>query len=210
MGSCGTVPVRMDAGRQEELSEDDSSGTRSENREVKMGSGCGPRRCGPFLFCGEDLLAPGAEARKPAGDVAAVGFVVGAEDFAEVRLFVETHEEGYEQDGNAGHDKRGRIGAAKDDPEADPAGEEADVHWIADVAVKADDYQALRGSDGSGRAATGPAEIPDAAEGDSETEDGGNGGEPAPARGIEGGGAEAEPNGEKPEPEGEEGGTDNE
>lgn len=40
-----------------------------------------------------------------------------------------------EDDGCGGDDYQG-IGLAEDDPEADPADEEADVHRIADVAVK--------------------------------------------------------------------------
>ena len=98
----------------------------------------------------------------------------------------------------------------EDDPEADPASEKADVHGIADIAVKADDHEVLRGSDGSGCTTAGPAEIPNATKGDCEAEDGGNCGEPAPASGVEGGGSEAQPNGKKPEPQDEESDADDE
>ena len=155
-------------------------------------------------------MAPGREAGNPAGDVATIGFVIGAEDFAEVGLFIETDEEYYEEGSDAGDDERGGVCVAKDDPEADPSGDETDVHRIADVAVKTDYHEAFRRSEGSGCAAAGPAKIPDAVKGDCKAEDRGNGGKPAPASGIEGRGAEAEPNGEKPEPESEEGGTDGE
>src|SRR5262249_21180068 len=150
------------------------------------------------------------EAGEPAGNVAAIDFVVSAEDFAEVRLFVEAHKEGHGEDGAARHDEGVRIGTAEDDPQADPTSEKAHIHRIADVAVKAHNDKALRSSDGSGRAAAGRAEIPDAAKGNCETEDGRNGGQPAPPRGVEGFGAETEPVGKQPEPESEEGGADGE
>lgn len=155
-----------------------------------------------------ELLAPRAEAGEPAGHVAAVLFVAGTEDFAEMRLFVEAHKEGHEEDGDAGDDKRGRVRTAEDDPEAYPAGEEADVHRIADIAIEADYNEALRRSNRRGRAASSPAEIPDASERRGEAEDGGNGGEPAPTGGLEGGSAKAEPVRKKPEPEGKETGAD--
>src|SRR5215472_14827234 len=72
---------------------------------------------------------------------------------------------------------------SEDDPKADPSGGEAEVHWVAHVAVGTDDHQMLRRSDRSGCAAAGPAEVPDAAQGDCETQHGGNSGQPAPARG---------------------------
>lgn len=82
---------------------------------------------------------PGAKAREPAGDVAAEFGVVGAEFFAEGRLFVEEDEEmDAENDGDGGDDDDG-IGLTEDDPEADPAGKETQVHGIADVTVKPND-----------------------------------------------------------------------
>ena len=39
---------------------------------------------------------PGVEAGKPAGNVAAVGFIVGAEELAKVRLLVEAYKKGDE------------------------------------------------------------------------------------------------------------------
>jgi len=134
---------------------------------------------------------PGVEAGKPAGNVAAVGFVVGTEELSKVRLLIEAYKKGDEQDGDAGDDERREIRVAEEDPEADPASEKTDVHGIADIAVKADDHEALRGSDGSGCTVAGPAEIPNATKGDCEAEDGGNCGEPAPASGVEGCGSEA-------------------
>jgi len=117
------------------------------------------------------LLTPGAEAWEPARDVAAVGFVVRAEEFAEVGFFVEADKQGDAEGGDAGDGEGRGVRVAKDDPKAYPAGEEADVHRITDVAVETDDHEALRGSDGSGGAVAGPAEIPDAAKGYGETED---------------------------------------
>jgi hypothetical protein len=63
---------------------------------------------------------------------------------------------------------------SEDDPEADPAGGKAHVHGVANVAVEADNDQALGRGDGDGGAAAGPAEIPDAAQGYGESESGGN------------------------------------
>ena len=76
------------------------------------------------------------------------------------------------------------MGAAEDDPQADPADEKTQVHGIPDVAIKAHDNQFLRWSDGSGRAVAGAAEVPDATESHRETENGRGGSEPAPLRGT--------------------------
>ena len=131
------------------------------------------------------------KAGEPTGNVAAVEVVVGPERAPESRFFVEMNKQDNSEGRDDSDDKGAFAGAAEDDPQADPAGEEADVHGIADIAVKADDHEALRGSDGRGCTVAGPAEIPNATKGDGEAEDGGNCGEPAPASGVEGCGSEA-------------------
>src|SRR5260221_10125262 len=92
------------------------------------------------------------------------------------------------------------IGVTENYPEADPSCGEAYVHWVAHVAVETDYDQVLRRSDGSGRAAADPAEVPDAAQGDCESERGGNGGEPSPACSALHFHGEAEPSRQQPEP----------
>ncbi len=82
-------------------------------------------------------------------------------------------------DGCGGDDYYG-IGLTENDPEADPADEEAHVHGIADVAVKTNYNQILRRRDGRGCAVAGAAEVPDAAECDGETDDRRGGEEPVP------------------------------
>jgi hypothetical protein len=79
------------------------------------------------------------KAGEPARDVLAEVVVVGAEHFLESGLLVEQDEEvNAENDGNGGEYEDG-VGAAKNDPEADPADEETHIHGIADIAVKPDD-----------------------------------------------------------------------
>src|SRR5215469_2298723 len=147
-------------------------------------------------------LLPGVQARPPTANVAAIFVVVGAEFFAQSRRFIEEHEQMYpEGDGSESSDQPW-VGMSEDDPKADPSGGEAEVHWVAHVAVGTDDHQMLRRSDRSGCAAAGPAEVPDAAQGDGETQHGGNSGQPAPARGTGDLHAEAEPVRQQPEPQG--------
>ncbi len=157
-----------------------------------------------------ELLAPGVEAGEPARDVAGIEFVVGAEEFAESGLFVAADEEHDGERGDDGHCESGGVRAAEDDPQADPTSEEADVHGIADVAIEADYHESSGRGDWRGCATAGPAKIPDAAEGDRKTQDGGNGGKPAPARDFIGVGTKAEPAWQEPKPQCEEGGTDGE
>lgn len=76
------------------------------------------------------------EAGEPAGDVLAELVVVGAEFFVESGFFVEQDEEMDGKDYGGGAEDEDGVWMAEDDPEADPADEEAQVHRIADVAVK--------------------------------------------------------------------------
>lgn len=63
--------------------------------------------------------------------------VRGAKFFAEGRFLVEADKEMDAEEDGGGQENGDEIGAAENNPEADPAGEEADVHGIADVAVQA-------------------------------------------------------------------------
>ncbi len=157
-----------------------------------------------------EVLSASPKAREPARDVGGEIGVVAAEHFAESGFFVKEDEEVDAEDDHAGSDDCDWIGSAEDEPKADPADEETQVHRIAHVAVKTNDNQFLRRSDGRGCAVACAAEVPDAAESYSKTESGRNGSEQAPARGAGGVNMEAEPGRKKPEPEGEEGGADNE
>src|SRR5215831_5191605 len=104
---------------------------------------------------------PRMKAGEPTGNVAAVKVVVGSEQAPESRFFVEMNKEDDGEDCDGSDDERASAGAAEDDPQADPAGEEADVHGIADVPVEADDHESLRRGEGGGCAAASPAKIPD-------------------------------------------------
>src|SRR4029077_886799 len=151
---------------------------------------------------------PGAEARKPASYVLAILDVVGSEFLAQRGLFIEDHKqvhaEGSGQDGDDDH----RVGVAKDDPKADPPGRKTQVHRVANIPVETNNDQPRRRSDRSGRAPSGPAEVPDAAQSNGESEHRGNRGQPAPTCSTRGFYPEPKPGGQQPEPQTEERRTD--
>src|SRR6516164_4538574 len=156
------------------------------------------------MIDGDSIFAPRTHTGQPAAYVATILVVVGAELSVQRRLFVEEHEQ-MDAEGHGGDGRDGDgVGVTEDDPEADPASGETDVHGIAHVAVKADNDQALGWSDGSGGAAPGPAEVPYASQGDGKSKHRGDGSEPSPACGARGFHAEAEPLRQQPEPQREE------
>ena len=125
-------------------------------------------------------MMPRMKAGEPTGNVAAVKLVVGSEQAPESRFFVEMNKEDDGEGRDDSDDQGASAGATEYDPQANPAGEEADVHGIADVAVEADDHKSLRRGEGRGCATAGPAKIPDTAKCHSEAENRRNGRQPAP------------------------------
>jgi len=133
-------------------------------------------------------------------DVLAILFVVGAE-FREESWFLVKGDEEVDGQGDCqdGGDGLG-VGVAENDPEADPAGGEAFVHGVAHVAIETHHDQALRRSDWGRGAASGPAEVPDAAKGDGESQHGGKRSEPSPMCGAGHFHGETQPFWQEPEP----------
>src|ERR1700720_4516356 len=109
-------------------------------------------------------LVPGSHAWPPATDVPAILFVVCAEFLAQGWLFIKHHKQmNAESNRRHGSDHR-RIGATEHNPQSDPPCCEAHVHGVANVAIETHHDQPLRWSDRYRRAASGPPEIPDAAQ----------------------------------------------
>ncbi len=92
------------------------------------------------------------------------------------------------------------VGVSEDNPQPDPPRGKAHVHGIADVAVEAYNYQALRWRDRCRSAVTGPAKIPNATQRNRESHDRRYGGKPAPMSCIRFD-VESKPLGQEPEPQ---------
>jgi hypothetical protein len=115
-------------------------------------------------------LLPGSRARPPSIYVPAVFLVFCPEFPTQSRLFVKDYEQ-MNAEGNGDHDRNSqRVSVPEHNPQADPARREAQVHGVPHVAVEAHNDQALGRSDRGWCATSRPTEVPNAAEGDSETQ----------------------------------------
>ncbi len=109
---------------------------------------------------------PRRESRQPARHITAEVLIVGAELLTKRGFLVEPHEQVYAERDGRDDDGERPIEVPEDEPQADPAEGETDVHGIADKAVEAHDNELLRWCDRSGRAMSRPTEIPDATKSD--------------------------------------------
>ena len=109
--------------------------------------------------------------RYPARHIPAIFFVLGAELPSQRGFLIEHDEQSDAEDDCEGDRKGDQVCLPKDDPQADPSGDETEVHRVPHVPVKAHDNQLLRRNHRCGRAVSGPPEIPYAAERHCEPED---------------------------------------
>jgi hypothetical protein len=108
------------------------------------------------------LVFPRAPAREPPAYVSAIVDIVGAEFFAERRLFVENDEEVDAQGDGRNRCDRGWVGVAEHHPKTDPADCEAYIHGISHVAVEPHNDQLLGRNNRGWCTAPCPSKIPDA------------------------------------------------
>src|SRR5581483_1376435 len=98
----------------------------------------------------------------PAANVTAVGFIVRSEHPAERWLLVGDYEQGYHAPQDERHDQHQHGNVRIDEPFADQDDPHAEVHRIADPAVRSADDEAPRRIERSGRSETTPGELPQA------------------------------------------------
>jgi hypothetical protein len=91
-------------------------------------------------------VAQGAEARYPAGDVSAIGFVLGAKGSSECRLLIDKDKQVRDQPGK--DCVREEVQVAQQEGLAENHRCDRDVHGVSDVAVGAFDDQVFCGKDG--------------------------------------------------------------
>src|SRR5579864_6312934 len=125
-------------------------------------------------------LVPAFQARPPAAHVPTIRLVLGAKFPPERRFFVQDYEQMHAESNCCDGSNREQAGVSEYDPQPDPARGKAHVHGIADVAVEAYNYQALRRRDRCRSAVSGPAKIPNATQRNCESQHRRESGEPTP------------------------------
>jgi hypothetical protein len=135
-------------------------------------------------------------------DVSAVFFIIGAEHLTKRWLFVQEYEQRYRQNDRARHCDCGEVCPSEDYPQTDPAGEEARVHGISQIAIEPDHNQPGGRSDGRRGSVSCPSEVPNASQGNREPEYRGYGRNPAPAHYARRVDVKTQPGRQQPEPQG--------
>src|SRR3989442_15114363 len=131
-------------------------------------------------------------------------FVVRSELPAQSLLLIKDHEQVYAE-GNGRHGSNQTwFGVSEYNPQPNPAGGEAEVHGIPHVAVETHHHQSLRGGDWGRCSASRPAEVPNAAQSDSESQHRRKRTQPSPLRRARQLHAETKRLWQQPEPQGKE------
>src|SRR5271167_2917353 len=149
-------------------------------------------------------LVPASHTRPPSIDVPAILFVGCPEFPAQSWLFIKDDEQMYGECNRYHGSNRHWVGLSEYNPQPDPSPCEALVHGVPHVAVETHHYQSFRRSDRGRCAASRPAEVPDAAQGNSESQHRRKCSQPSPMCCAHHFHAETEPLRQQPEPQGEE------
>src|SRR5579864_6319807 len=145
-------------------------------------------------------LVPAFQARPPAAHVPTIRLILSTKFLAERRFFVQDDEQMHAESNCCDGGNREQAGVSEDDPQPDPARGKADVHGIAHVTIEAYNNQALRRRDRRRRPVSSPTKIPNATQGNCESQHRWQGGEPTPmsCTRLD---VEPKPLGQEPEPQ---------
>src|SRR5215469_18295631 len=125
-------------------------------------------------------LVPALHARPPAAYVPAIHLILSPKFPAERRFFIQHYEQMNAESNSCDGGNCQQVRVSEDNPQSDPTRGEAHVHGIAHVAVEAYNHQALRRRNRGRSPVPGPAKIPNATQGNCESNDRREGGEPTP------------------------------
>src|SRR5208282_547960 len=149
-------------------------------------------------------FVPASHTRPPSMHVSAIQFVICPEFPTQSWLFIKDDEQMYGEGNRCDGSNRQWAGVSEYNPQPAPARGEALVHGVPHVAVETHHNQSLRRRERGRCAASRPAEVPHAAQGNRESQHRRKRGQPSPmccARHFH---AETEPLRQQPEPQGEE------
>src|SRR6266851_1600282 len=115
-------------------------------------------------------LIPAPQPRPPAAHVAAILVVLRPELPAQRRLLVKNDKKMDAEGNRCDRSHHSRVGVPENHPQPNPPRCEAQIHGVPYIAIETHHNQSLWRSHRSGRAASGPPEVPDAAQGNSESQ----------------------------------------
>jgi hypothetical protein len=144
---------------------------------------------------------PGVNSWYPGRHVYTIFVVLRAKHFPERGLLIEFYKQNNGGHRNQQNHQRRAARFSENDPQANPAHEEAHVHRVPYIAIKPHHHQPLRRNKRRGRPAPRPAKIPDAPQRHGKAQHRRHGSNPSPARAANCRNVKCQPARQQPEPQ---------